>query len=48
MHQRVPLEAFLEIQPLLAQNQQAAEEIEIGVADILVRECLNGHDRLTL
>ena len=39
MYQLIPLEAFLEVELLLAQDQQAAEEIDVAVADLGLGEC---------
>ncbi|MNY62287.1 hypothetical protein D3C86_1990800 [compost metagenome] len=36
MAQRVPLHAILEVQLLLACHQQAAVQVNIGIADVLV------------
>ncbi|MNT29240.1 hypothetical protein D3C72_1649700 [compost metagenome] len=38
VHQLVPGHAFLEVQLLLAQYQEPAEQVDVGVADVLVRE----------
>jgi len=38
MHQFVPLEPFLEIKLLLTHDQQPAKQVDIRVADVLIRE----------
>jgi hypothetical protein len=38
VYQHVPLEAFLEVELLLAQDEQAAEETDVAVADLGLRE----------
>jgi hypothetical protein len=43
VNERVPLEALLEIRLLLPEDEQSAEEIDVRIAHLLVRDRHGSH-----